>query len=70
MDSFLHFLSKSEIVIQSLSEKYESAMSIKKISVLGNKGDVKWSRDDNALKVKMPDKKLCKYAYAIKIELK
>lgn len=63
-------VNKSEILIKSLSEKSEPALNINKITVLGNEGDLKWSRDDNALKVEMPDKQLCRYAYAIKIVLK
>ena len=60
---------KSEISIKSLSEKSEPSMRIERISLLGNSGELKWSRDDKALKIEMPDRKPCNYAYAIKIEL-
>lgn len=62
--------SKSEILIKSLSKKSEPSIEIKKITVIGNVGELKWSRDDKALKVEMPDKQPCNYAYAIKIKLK
>ena len=62
--------SKSEVLIKSLSKKSEPALEIDKITILGNEGELKWSRNDNALKVEMPGNPPCNYAYAIKIALK
>jgi alpha-L-fucosidase len=62
--------SKSEILINALSKISEPAIEIGKITVLGNEGELKWSRDDNGLRVEIPENLICKYACAIKIALK
>ena len=40
---------------------------IRGVSLLGSKEAVTWSRDAGGLKVRMPGRKPCDYAYALKI---
>lgn len=60
----------TDILLKSLSEKSEPDMEISRISIVGNEQELKWSRGVEGLRVEMPVKSHCKYACAIKIELK
>ncbi len=42
---------------------------IKKVSLLGSKRKLKWSRSDAGLSVKLPNLKQDEYAYTLKIEV-
>jgi len=59
---------EGEISIASLAR--DSALfpgEIRGVSLLGSKEAVTWSRDAGGLKVRMPGRKPCDYAYALKI---
>ena len=58
---------KGEVVIKSL---VPSEISIASLSMLGEKGAITWSQEEDGLHVKMPSKKPCDYAYTLKIETK
>ncbi|NQT82799.1 alpha-L-fucosidase [bacterium] len=55
------------VAIKSLSAREELG-KITKITLLGYDGDLKWSRDDEGLKIRMPSKKPCENAYSFRIE--
>ncbi len=44
--------------------------SIKSISLLGNEGELEWTRDETGLHVTLPSEKPCKHAYSLKLTLK
>lgn len=52
--------------IHSLGEG-QDAKKIKSIQLLGNKGDLSFSRDNENLIVTLPETKPCNYAYTLKI---
>lgn len=56
------------LAIKSLSAK-QKVGKITKITLLGYDGELKWSRDDESLKIRMPSKKPCENAYSFRIEL-
>ena len=45
-----------------------SAGKVKKVSLLGYKGDITFSQDETGLKITFPKEKPCDYAYTFKIE--
>jgi alpha-L-fucosidase len=55
--------------IQSLSAQEKSLGEIKSITLLGHKGNLEWTSDDEALHITLPETKPCDYAYAIKIAM-
>jgi len=56
------------VTIKSLSKSSEPDLNIRSLKLLGYEGKVKWSRDDEGLKVTFPKQKPCEYAYSIRIE--
>jgi alpha-L-fucosidase len=42
-------------------------VKVKNVELLGFKGKVKWTQDENGLTVQMPEQKPCDYAIALKI---
>ncbi len=58
-----------EAIIKSIPGKFYDS-EIKSIKLLGEEGELQWKMTRDALRVKMPAKKPCEHAYAIKIERK
>ncbi len=57
-----------EVVIQSLSTNLRLYNNeVKTVQMLGSKEELKWIHDERGLKVKMPSKKPCGYAFTLKI---
>jgi len=58
---------KDEVVLQVvlLSDRVQ----ISKIMLLGHEGPLKWQRDSEGLRIRMPSQKPCEHAVAFKIEL-
>lgn len=57
-----------EVVIESLKHLYPT--EIKTVKMLGVDHDLSWKMTDAGLKIGMPERKPCDYAYTIKIERK
>ena len=58
----------AEVKVASLSTNLRLYSSeIASITLLGNDGDLKWSCDENGLKVMLPECKPCDHAYVLKI---
>jgi len=57
-----------ELTIKTLSRK--SKIGIASVSLLGAKGELKWSRDEDGLTIKLPRRKPCEHAHAFRIRLK
>lgn len=55
------------VAIKSVSDKQDSR-KISKITLLGHDGALQWSRDEAALRIRMPSEKPCENAYSFKIE--
>jgi len=59
----------ASVTIKALSEKDEPA-GIRKVTLLGHAGRLKWSRDQEALTVRFPKARPCEHAFALKVNLK
>ena len=57
--------SEESVIIKVLPT---STGKVKKVSLLGYKGDITFSQDETGLKIKYPKEKPCDYAYTFKIE--
>jgi len=59
-----------ELTVKSLSsEASPSAVEIADVSMLGVKGKLRWSRDKDGLKIRLPAGKPCEHAYVFKVAL-
>jgi alpha-L-fucosidase len=56
-----------EAVITSLATGKAPQGKIESVTLLGTKGEMQFTQDEEGLKIKMPANKPCEYAYAIKI---
>jgi len=57
-----------QLVIKSLGKSLSLwDQEVSSISLLGQEGQLEWSRDESGLAVKLPDRKPCEYAFALKI---
>lgn len=56
-----------ELTIKSLSTRQNRLSTIQSVSLLGHKGQLKWQRDSEGLKIQIPPRKPCEYAFAFKI---
>jgi alpha-L-fucosidase len=57
-----------EMIIRSLSTNLRLyPEEVESVHLLGSEEPVEWSRDEAGLRVKMPTRKPCDYAYALKI---
>ena len=54
--------------IKSLSTQEKSFGQIKSVTLLGNNGNLKWTRDNEGLHITLPESKPCDYAYAFRIK--
>jgi alpha-L-fucosidase len=59
----------ASVTIKALSEKDEPA-KIRRVTLLGHDGRLKWSRDAEGLTVRFPKAKPCEHAFALKVGLK
>jgi alpha-L-fucosidase len=57
------------LVVKSLSTRQELD-PISSLSLLGYDGEVTWTRDDQGLKVRLPARRPCEYAYVLRIRFK
>src|SRR5262249_35717290 len=66
--AFLMGWPEKQAVIPQLSAKSLHAPGkIENVALLGFPGKVKWSRDDSALNIALPDRKPCEHAIAFRI---
>lgn len=57
-----------KLTVKSLAKPPEQKSNkIKSVKLLGHKGCLKWTRNENELTVTLPKKKPCKHAYVLKI---
>jgi len=60
---------KKTVKIRSLNSGQELWFgNISSIELLGNKGTIKWKRNENGLEIQFPDQNQCKFAYVLKIK--
>jgi len=57
----------NQAVITSLAIGAPSVGKVESVSLLGHQGNLKFTQDEDGLKVKMPTEKPCDYAYALRI---
>jgi alpha-L-fucosidase len=57
----------NKLTVKSLSTEQNNLGRIKSVSLLGYKGRLKWQRDSEGLKIRMPPHKPCEYAFVFKI---
>ena len=55
------------LVVRSLAEGSPDAGEIRSVRLLGNPGELRWSRDREGLSVQLPATRPCDYAYAIEV---
>jgi alpha-L-fucosidase len=65
---FLHWANE-KAVIKSFDAQTIGDMRVVSVSMLGIDDDLKWEQKRDGLVVSFPDKKPCKYAYVLKIQL-
>jgi alpha-L-fucosidase len=58
---------KGAITIKSLSAG-QALGKISRLDLLGHNGSLKWQRDSEGLKIQLPSKKPCAYAFTIRIK--
>jgi hypothetical protein len=56
-----------QAVITSLASTNAGVGKIQRVELLGHPGELAFSQDETGLKIKLPAKKLCDFAYAFKI---
>jgi alpha-L-fucosidase len=56
------------VTIKSFSRRAEPGLNIDELSLIGY-GDLKWTRDDEGLKVTFPSVKPCDYAYTLRMKI-
>ena len=58
-----------DVVIKSLGKSISPEIQIKYISMLGSEEKITWEQNDGGVKVSVPSKKPCKYAFVYKVVL-
>ena len=56
-----------QLVVKSLSTEQRDVGKIKSVILLGHNEQLRWSRDEKALTIMLPDKKSCEHAFAFRI---
>jgi alpha-L-fucosidase len=68
--AFVQGRPEKEAAVQALGLKStQEPGKIRKVQILGHKGDVKWTQEDGCLKVAMPQEKISDIGITLKVEL-
>jgi len=66
--TMLGWPANGEAVIKSLAQDGgTSGETIRSVQLIGHRGELKWNRSANGLKVSLPEQKPCDYAWVLKI---
>ena len=60
--------SNKELTIQNITEMNTRLTAVTNVTMLGYDGVLKWEQHPDGLKITMPKKKPCEFAYGFKIE--
>ena len=60
----------AKVKIRLMSKKVEPELKIAKVELLGYDEQIKWTRDNDGLKVQLPLTSPCDFAFSLKIELR
>jgi alpha-L-fucosidase len=60
---------EDSVIVKSLGTRKLPDIRVRRVSMLGVKADLKWSRNQDGLMIKAPKEKPCEYAYVFKIIL-
>ena len=58
---------EGQLIIKTLNSENPALKKISSIELLGHQGMLKWSQDENALTIGLPDEKPCEHAFVFKI---
>jgi len=56
-----------QLTIKTLNSKHPTLKKIRSIELLGHKGQLEWSQDEDALTIRLPEAKPCEHAFVFKI---